>query len=196
MVVDPEDHIGLLHYCARRLVSPTDERYDEALQHGAVALMYACRHFDPARGTQFSTYAVLSIQRAIIRGWKKSQPFIAVPENWAMRDRIPVRSLNAPARGADGDPVELGDVLPSSAPCPTAAAECNETRDRVRAAIATLPARDRLVLSLRYGIRDGADGAGEALTLQEVAKVLRVTRERVRQIQERPESRLRRRLAG
>ena len=64
-----------------------------------------------------------------------------------------------------------------------------EGRDRRRCierALGRLPEPDRLVVSLRFGF-DGAP-----LTLREVGKLLRVTPERVRQIQARAIRRLRR----
>ena len=45
-----------------------------------------------------------------------------------------------------------------------------------------LTVRERRVIELRYGLDDGG---GDELTLEEVGKILRVTRERVRQIEER-----------
>jgi RNA polymerase sigma factor (sigma-70 family) len=39
--------------------------YDEALQAGRIGLWQALRHFDPARGTAFSSYAVVAIGRHI-----------------------------------------------------------------------------------------------------------------------------------
>jgi RNA polymerase primary sigma factor len=51
----------------------------------------------------------------------------------------------------------------------------------------SLPARDRQVLGLRFGL-----SGNEALTLQAVADVLTVSRERVRQIESRALRKLRR----
>lgn len=88
------------------------------------------------------------------------------------------------------------DLLPDDrAPVPGDCADTDQHRARVVAALRRLGQRARQVLELRYGIR--ADGsAGEPLALAEVGAVLRVTRERVRQLQVRAEARLLRRLAG
>ena len=69
-----------------------------------------------------------------------------------------------------------------------------DERARVHAALARMPKRDALVLKLRHGIRD--DGEGYPMTLEEITRILRITRERVRQIPRRARDRLLRRLAG
>lgn len=109
-----------------------------------------------------------------------------------MDRRIPVTSLNRPLPNGEG---ELGDMLPDERAAADSSATVNEDSLRVRAALRRLPQRDALVLMLRHGVRD--DGtSGHPMTLAEVAALLRVTRERVRQLETRAAARLRRRLAG
>ena len=81
----------------------------------------------------------------------------------------------------DGD-VPDGEVL---------ALEAEQAR-AVRGAVATLPPRERAVLTLRFGLDDGGDGR----TLDEVAGLLGRTRQRVQQVEALALERLRRRLAG
>jgi RNA polymerase primary sigma factor len=69
---------------------------------------------------------------------------------------------------------------------PDEAADENLLRDRVQEALRCLAPRDREVIELRFGLHDG-----RSRTLDEVAKVLGVTRERVRQLEARGLSRLR-----
>jgi RNA polymerase sigma factor (sigma-70 family) len=49
--------------------------YEEALQAGRIALWRALLHFDPARGTTFSTYAVVAIRRRIHLAEQRFQRF-------------------------------------------------------------------------------------------------------------------------
>lgn len=195
MHVDPTDHLGLVHYWARRF-SRTPDEHDDVFSMGVVGLLKACRRFDASRGAAFSTYASYWIRESIIRHLKKEQPFIRVPEKWTVERRIPVRSLNRRVRTADGDGTELADLLPDArGRAADDGATANELRDLVHAALARLPQRDALVLKLRHGVRD--DGtAGYPMTLDEVGAVLRISRERVRQLEQRAAARLRRRLAG
>jgi RNA polymerase primary sigma factor len=70
-----------------------------------------------------------------------------------------------------------GDEDPSDLP---GGLEEESRRDALRLALAPLPARDRKVLVLYYGLE-----GGEAMTLDEIGRMLGVTRERVRQLRDR-----------
>jgi RNA polymerase primary sigma factor len=59
------------------------------------------------------------------------------------------------------------------------------TRDELRRSMELLTERERQVMTLRFGLLDEQDH-----TLEEVGKTLKVTRERVRQIEERAWSKL------
>lgn len=73
----------------------------------------------------------------------------------------------------------LGDCLSdTSAPDPFEAAAADESARRVRDALARLPARLRLVLERRYGLRNG-----EAAGLTNIGHDLHVSAERVRQLE-------------
>ena len=79
----------------------------------------------------------------------------------------------------DADDRELGDFLADDdVPLPYNAAETVMREDTLRAVLAFLAPRERRVLELRFGL----EGASPA-TLDQVAKVFGVTRERIRQIQ-------------
>jgi RNA polymerase primary sigma factor len=74
---------------------------------------------------------------------------------------------------------------------PAVLADQHLLKDRMAAVLRCLASRDREVIELRYGLKDG-----QARTLEEVAGVLGVTRERVRQIEARGLSRLRQAAGG
>lgn len=101
-----------------------------------------------------------------------------VPRRWVEKRMAlasdPV-SLDAPI-GEDG---ELLDVMAD----PEAARPLEEAlrglvRARIDEVLRSLPAREREVIALRFGLGDG-----EARTLQEIADTLGLTRERIRQIE-------------
>lgn len=52
-----EEHIGLVHLCARRFSGKGIE-YDDLFQAGCVGLLKATENFEAQRGNKFSTYAV------------------------------------------------------------------------------------------------------------------------------------------
>jgi RNA polymerase primary sigma factor len=87
-----------------------------------------------------------------------------------------VASLDEPV-GLEGD-TSLGELLPGDT------GELDETvhvslrEENLRTIIDQLPERERLVISLRYGL-----DSGSPITLSEIGRRLNVTRERVRQIE-------------
>lgn len=87
--------------------------------------------------------------------------------------------------GKDGD-TELMDLLQDSTYDPAEKMQQQDLHEAVEEFMEYLSDRERQVISLRYGL-DGGDGH----TLEEIGKVLNVTRERVRQIQQKAIRKLR-----
>jgi RNA polymerase primary sigma factor len=99
-------------------------------------------------------------------------------------------SLDAPAfRDSETSLLEM--VADPEAVDPTASAEQTELKRLLEEALSQLPARERRVLSLRFGI-----GTPQSQTLEEIGRTLGVTRERVRQIEAKALKTLRRRGRG
>ena len=79
----------------------------------------------------------------------------------------------------DEEESELGDfVEDQTAVSPFEMASENLRRDNVRKALAALPAREREVIEMRFGL-----SGGRPRTLEEVGRAFNVTRERIRQIE-------------
>ncbi len=86
-------------------------------------------------------------------------------------------SLERPLSEDDG--ASLGDFLAdTSAPSPPREALRDMLKEELRRTLQELGSREREIIELRYGLSDGPP-----CTLQEVASVVGVTRERVRQIE-------------
>jgi len=86
-------------------------------------------------------------------------------------------SLEGPV--GDEDSSSLGDFIEDEdAPSPMDAAAREMLREQVQHALQSLSDREREVLELRFGLRDGKEH-----TLEEVSHYFNVTRERVRQIE-------------
>jgi RNA polymerase primary sigma factor len=85
-------------------------------------------------------------------------------------------SLDAPV--GDQDDAVFGDFVAGEDPLPEETVEVRLRRQALRSALASLPEREREVVTLRYGI----DGR-EPRTLEEIGRCLGLTRERVRQIE-------------
>jgi RNA polymerase primary sigma factor len=96
-----------------------------------------------------------------------------------MRAAQQLVSLDKPV-GDDGDAALFGDLIPDeSTPSPYDEAVESMRDERLYGVLEHLPYRERRILELRYGLN------GEpAQTLDKVAKLFKLTRERTRQIEE------------
>jgi RNA polymerase primary sigma factor len=88
-------------------------------------------------------------------------------------------SLDQPL--GDSSEAEYGDLLsPPEEVDPSEQADQSSLQSRVERALSQLGYREREILKLRFGMGDG-----HCYTLEEVARIFRVTRERIRQIEDR-----------
>lgn len=95
----------------------------------------------------------------------------------ALRSAEETISLEGPV--GDDDSSALGDFIEDvDAPSPMDAAARDMLREQIQHALESLSDRERDVLELRFGLKDGKDH-----TLEEVSRYFDVTRERVRQIE-------------
>src|SRR5688500_14569691 len=86
-------------------------------------------------------------------------------------------SLDRPI--GDSDDSYFGDFIEDeSVESPVHAASREMLRDKIESVLSTLTFREREIIKLRYGIGDGY-----TYTVEEVGRIFRVTRERVRQIE-------------
>lgn len=86
----------------------------------------------------------------------------------------------------DGDSSLIDVLQDEEAILPDAHAEANDEMENLQAMIAELPETERKVLCMYFGI-----GYGEAFNLQEIGKVVGLSKERVRQIKEKALARMR-----
>lgn len=93
--------------------------------------------------------------------------------------RQPV-SLHEPMGGGDGDRAVEDFLNDPSAINPGLLVDQNLLRDRISEVLRSLTPREREVIELRFGLKDG-----QPKTLEEVAKAYGITRERIRQIEAR-----------
>jgi RNA polymerase primary sigma factor len=96
-----------------------------------------------------------------------------------MRAAQPLVSLDKPV-GDDGDAAQFGDLIPDDgAPSPFDAAMESLMHERLYEVLDNLAYRERRIIELRYGL-----GGEQPQTLDKVAKLFGLTRERTRQLEE------------
>lgn len=134
-----------------RLVSHIARKYmvpgygpEDLISIGVLGLMKAVNTFKADSGTALGTYAARCIENEILMTLRAS------------RKRQGDVSLSDPI-GADGEgnDITFMDVLGTDPGALEEEVIRRVTMERVRAVLGALPARERLVLELRYGLADG-----------------------------------------
>lgn len=126
------EHEGLIHAVIRQHGSGV-LTYEEALQAGRIGLWRALRRYDPTRGTAFSTYAWVAIQRAIQRDAHQATP-------------------DSRCQTGPGFPYPLPDEAADPTADVVTLVEQGELREALRDLVQQLPARQRWVVVARYGL--------------------------------------------
>jgi RNA polymerase primary sigma factor len=132
-------------------------------------------------------YLPASDVQAILRAHAEGQP---LPPELQHRLEIATQKIDRVLRSAeepvsidgpvgDEESSSLGEFIPDEeSPSPIEAAARQMLREQVQRALTSLSEREREVLELRFGLKDGKDH-----TLEEVSRYFDVTRERIRQIE-------------
>lgn len=151
------------HIVKKYYALPGDQ--DDLISIGTIGLMKAVDTFDSARRARFSTYASRCIENEIrmqFRRDRKNGTAVSLQEGLE----------------ADGDSaLTLADVLQDSF-CMEEACERQDDARRVRLLLETLPARERQILLLRYGL-----GGQPPLTQLEVSGMLGISRSYVSRLE-------------
>jgi RNA polymerase sigma factor (sigma-70 family) len=133
----------------------------ELIHEGSLGLIRAAETFDYRRGYKFSTYASWWIKQAMTQAIANKSGTIAE-----------LGELGALSEGESEATMALFDQV-------------SESLSRVRNALDALPQRDREVIEMRFGLT-----GARPFTLEEVGRAFNVTRERIRQIEQRTLERL------
>lgn len=198
-----ESHVGLVRHILGKLLTQLPSGVDaENLESaGVLGLVEAANKFDPDRGIKFETYAYTRVRGAIldelrrncplpqhvlekaalIRAATQSLPAGASIDEVALasgltRDQVvdcltAMRLTRVESWEREGDP--LGTRVADHADGPEALAEKAELKRLLAEAIAALPERERLVVTLYYL---------EDLRLKEIGQILDLSESRVSRV--------------
>jgi len=158
-------NLRLVVSIAKKHVGRADNFF-ELVSDGNMSLIRAVEKFDYARGNKFSTYASWAIMKNFIR---------SIPIENHRRDRFVTGHDDLFEAAADNrsDEHEYENAQ-------------RRMRDAVKGMLGRLDDRERRIIVSRFGL----DGASEQ-TLESLGKELGVTKERVRQLEARAQSKLR-----
>ena len=163
-----EANLRFVMYCAKKYAGRGVE-LEDLNSLGIEGLMKAVDKFDYTKGFRFATYAVWWINQSISRGIDKN---MITGENTVSLDR----------KVGEDEENSLEDILEDKKamdPCEYVAV--NDSKKTLERILSQLNEKEALVLKLHYGI-----GRNKTMTLEEIGHhpQMNVTKERVRQIEQ------------
>lgn len=172
-----EHNLRLVAYIAKRFEN-TGANIEELISIGTVGLIKAISSFNAEKNIRLATYASRCIENEILMFIRKTS---------AQRREV---SIDEPLSvDWDGNELLLSDVLGSDSDIVTKDMEDDEERRIVRAAVADLSARERIIVEMRYGL-----SSGKELTQKEVADALGISQSYISRIEKKIMTRLRKKI--
>ena len=157
-----------------RLVSHIARKYtipgygpDDLISIGVIGLIKAVSSFKPESGAALGTYAARCIENEILMTLRASRKYQG---DVSLQDSV--------GTDGEGNDVTYMDILGTDADALEDDVINRVTLTRVRQVLSSLPARERLVLEMRYGLTDGVQHPQH-----EVAKVLGISRSYVSRVE-------------
>lgn len=163
-------NLRLVVYIAKKFETPS-AGIEDMISIGTIGLIKAVDTFDPARASKFASYASRCIENELRMELRK------------IRREGAAVSLQEPLESGSGQ-LTLADTLPDDTVMED---DCERRADaaRLRRLVDTLPARERALLQLRYGL-----GGGRPATQQQTADKLGISRSYVSRLEKRALTRL------
>lgn len=165
-----------------RLVSHIARKYtvpgygaDDLISIGVIGLMKAVNSYRAETGVSLGTYAARCIENEILMTLRASRKY-----------RGDVSLQDSVGSDGEGNDITYMDILGTEADVVDEAVLRRVTLSRVQQVLTSLPARERLVLEMRYGLADGTQHPQH-----EVAEVLGISRSYVSRVEKRAIERLR-----
>ena len=151
---------------------------EDVIAEGCVGLLKAIRRYRAESGTRFMTYASFWVRKEILAAISDQPHTIHVPRYAREHGHNTPRLLRLDVPEHAEGQTSLADRLRHHDPLPEETIIEDGQVRRLRRLLLRLAPRDQAVLAWRYGL-----GGEPEQTLNEIASRLRLSRERVRQIE-------------
>ncbi len=169
-----ERNLRLVVYIAKKFEN-TGTDVEDLISIGTIGLIKAVNTFDPDRGIKLATYASRCIENEILMYIRKNAG-----------KRVDV-SIDEPLNvDWDGNELLLSDVLSSDEDEVYGAIEHDEDYRILHRAVESLPEREQVIITLRFGL-----GGGQERTQAEVAKMLGISQSYISRLEKKILSELR-----
>ena len=143
---------------------------DDLVGEGNMALIKAAQKYEPGHGCRFASYAAPYIRRAMEQSIEQMSGLYRIPRSTPL-------SMDAPLGGRDN--VNLLSVVEDpSSPIPGEDQEIADLHEQLTVCLPLLDDREKQVVTMIYGLNT------EKHTMAEIAELMGIKRERVRQIRD------------
>lgn len=159
-------NLRLVSHIARKYTVPGYGQ-DDLISIGVIGLIKAVNSYKAASGTALGTYAARCIENEILMTLRASRKY-----------RGDVSLQDSVGTDGEGNDITYMDILGTEPDEVDNAVIRRVTLEKVHQVLTSLPARERLVLEMRYGLADGKQHPQH-----EVAKVLGISRSYVSRVE-------------
>ena len=173
-----ERNLRLVVYIAKKFEN-TGIGLEDLISIGTIGLIKAINTFRADKNIKLATYASRCIENEILMYLRKTSKYIEV-------------SIDEPLNvDWDGNELLLSDILSSEEDAVGAGLEMAEEKKTLRSALRCLSDREREIIELRFGLRDGRE-----YTQKDVATMLGISQSYISRLEKRSIARLRREIGN
>ncbi len=169
-----ERNLRLVVYIAKKFEN-TGIGLEDLISIGTIGLIKAINTFRADKNIKLATYASRCIENEILMYLRKTSKYVEV-------------SIDEPLNvDWDGNELLLSDILSSEEDTVGMSLEMDEEKKTLRTALTCLSRREREIIELRFGLRDGKE-----YTQKDVATMLGISQSYISRLEKRSIARLRR----